>query len=76
MKTRGRKRTTRASARRNKRVNNQKAWKREEITEGEIIMENTTNNKFIVTGLFKDNRSAECAYDALSERGYGKDDAD
>ena len=39
-------------------------------------MENTTNNKFIVTGLFKDNRSAECAYDALSERGYGKDDAD
>jgi uncharacterized protein (TIGR02271 family) len=39
-------------------------------------MENTTNNKFIVTGLFKDNRGAECAYDALSERGYGKDDAD
>ncbi|MEJ7862081.1 MAG: YsnF/AvaK domain-containing protein [Pyrinomonadaceae bacterium] len=39
-------------------------------------MESTTNNKFIVTGLFKDNRSAECAYDALSERGYGKDDAD
>lgn len=39
-------------------------------------MENPTNNKFIVTGLFKDNRSAECAYDALSERGYGKDDAD
>ena len=46
------------------------------LTKGEIIMENTTNNKFIVTGLFKDNRSAECAYDALSERGYGKDDAD
>ena len=39
-------------------------------------MENTTNNKFIVTGLFKDNKSAECAYDALGERGYGKDDTD
>ncbi|HXG84054.1 MAG TPA: hypothetical protein VNI84_08505, partial [Pyrinomonadaceae bacterium] len=39
-------------------------------------MENTTNNKFIVTGLFKDKDSAECAYNALSERGYDKDDAD
>jgi uncharacterized protein (TIGR02271 family) len=37
---------------------------------------NTTNNKFIVTGLFKDKDSAECAYNALSERGYSKDDTD
>lgn len=42
-------------------------------------MENTTNttsNKFIVTGLFKDKESAECAYDALSGRGYDKDGTD
>ncbi len=39
-------------------------------------MENTTNNKFIVTGLFKDKDSAECAYDALSGRGYDKDSTD
>lgn len=37
---------------------------------------NTTNNKFIVTGLFKDKDSAECAYSALSARGYSKDDTD
>jgi hypothetical protein len=37
---------------------------------------NTTNNKFIVTGLFKDKDSAECAYDALSGRGYDKDSTD
>ncbi len=39
-------------------------------------MENTTNNKFIVTGLFKDKASAECAYNALSGRGYDKDSTD
>lgn len=39
-------------------------------------MENTTNNKFTVVGLFKDNESAECAYDALDERGYDKDSTD
>ena len=42
-------------------------------------MENTTNtadNQFMVTGLFKDKTSAECAYNALSERGYDKDGAD
>jgi uncharacterized protein (TIGR02271 family) len=42
-------------------------------------MENTTNttsNNFIVTGLFKDKESAECAYDALSGRGYDKDSTD
>ena len=39
-------------------------------------MENTTNNKFIVTGLFKDKASAECAYDALTARGYDKDSSD
>ncbi|HXG85040.1 MAG TPA: YsnF/AvaK domain-containing protein [Pyrinomonadaceae bacterium] len=42
-------------------------------------MENTTNatnNKFIVTGLFKDKDSAECAYNALAKRGYDKDDTD
>lgn len=37
---------------------------------------NTTDNKFIVTGLFKDKTSAECAYNALSERGYDKNDTD
>ncbi len=35
-----------------------------------------TSNQFTLTGLFKDKTSAECAYTALSERGYGKDDAD
>ena len=39
-------------------------------------MKNTTNNDFMVTGLFKDKDSAECAYDALSERGYDKDSSD
>ena len=39
-------------------------------------MANTTNNQFMVTGLFKDKTSAECAYNALSERGYDKDGAD
>jgi hypothetical protein len=39
-------------------------------------MENTTNNQFTVTGLFNDKDSAECAYDALSGRGYSKDDVD
>lgn len=28
----------------------------------------------MVTGLFKDRARAECAYRALSERGYGNDD--
>ena len=37
---------------------------------------NTTNNEFTVTGLFKDKESAECAYSALSERGYDKDNTD
>ncbi len=37
---------------------------------------NTTNNKFMVTGLFKDKDSAECAYNALGKRGYDKDSAD
>lgn len=37
---------------------------------------NTTSNEFIVTGLFKDKESAECAYDALSGRGYDKDSTD
>lgn len=39
-------------------------------------MATATNNQFIVTGLFKDKASAECAYDALSGRGYDKDSAD
>ena len=39
-------------------------------------MANTTNNQFIVTGLFNDKVSAECAYDALSGRGYDKDSTD
>jgi uncharacterized protein (TIGR02271 family) len=41
-------------------------------------MENTTNtnNKFTVTGLFRDKDSAECAYEALSARGYSKDETD
>lgn len=37
---------------------------------------NTTNDKFMVTGLFKDKDSAECAYNALGERGYDKDSTD
>lgn len=37
---------------------------------------NTTENRFIVTGLFKDKTSAECAYSALSGRGYDKDSTD
>lgn len=36
----------------------------------------TTNNQFTVVGLFKNKDSAECAFDALSERGYESDDAD
>ncbi len=39
-------------------------------------MANTTNNQFIVTGLFNDKASAECAYNALSGRGYDKDSTD
>ncbi len=37
---------------------------------------NTTNDKFIVTGLFKDKDSAECAFNALTGRGYDKAKAD
>ncbi len=36
-------------------------------------MENTTNENLMVTGLFKDKDSAECAYKALSDRGYNKE---
>ena len=39
-------------------------------------MANTTDNKFIVTGLFNDNTSAECAFNALTARGYDKDSID
>ena len=39
-------------------------------------MANTTNSEFIVTGLFRDKASAECAYDALTARGYDKDNTD
>ncbi len=39
-------------------------------------MENTTNNKFTVVGLFKTKDAAECAYDALDKRGYDKDATD
>ncbi len=39
-------------------------------------MENTTNNKFTVVGLFKTKDSAECAYDALDKRGYDQDSTD
>ncbi len=39
-------------------------------------MENTSNNKFTVVGLFNDKDSAECAYDALDKRGYDKDSTD
>ncbi len=39
-------------------------------------MENTTNNKFTVVGLFKTKDAAECAYDALDKRGYDKDSTD
>ena len=33
-------------------------------------------NESIVTGLFRDRAGAECAYGALRERGYSKDDVD
>lgn len=33
-----------------------------------------TNDKRILTGLFRDRESAERAFDSLSARGYGKDD--
>ncbi len=39
-------------------------------------MANTTNSEFLVTGLFNDKASAECAYDALTARGYDKDNTD
>jgi uncharacterized protein (TIGR02271 family) len=32
------------------------------------------NNEAIVTGLFSDRQSAECAYQAISSRGYDRDD--
>jgi hypothetical protein len=34
----------------------------------------TTNNDRMVTGLFRDRQSAERAYNAVADRGYGKDD--
>ncbi len=37
---------------------------------------NNTNSEFTVTGLFNDRASAECAYDALTARGYDKDKSD
>ncbi len=39
-------------------------------------MANTENNNFTIIGLFKDDASAECAYSALSGRGYEKDSTD
>ena len=35
-----------------------------------------TENTYTVMGLFKDKDAAECAYDALSERGYNTDNSD
>lgn len=37
---------------------------------------NTTSDSRLVTGLFPDRASAESAYNAASERGYGTDDVD
>lgn len=37
-------------------------------------MASQSNNSSIVTGLFRDRQSAECAYRAISSRGYDKDD--
>ena len=41
-------------------------------------MNNTmnTNKNFTVVGLFKTKENAECAFDALNERGYDKDNTD
>ncbi|MCL6261075.1 hypothetical protein M3O96_18365 [Aquiflexum sp. TKW24L] len=37
-------------------------------------MTNTTSEKRVLTGMFRDRESTESAYDALHERGYSKDD--
>ena len=37
-------------------------------------MDNRSTDKPLVTGLFRDRDSAERAYQAVSDRGYGKDD--
>ncbi len=36
----------------------------------------TMTDKRVVTGMFRDRASAECAYNAVTSRGYGKDDVD
>ncbi len=39
-----------------------------------MATQSNTSNSPIVTALFRDRQSAECAYQAISSRGYGKDD--
>ena len=39
-----------------------------------MTSQSNTSNTPIVTGLFRDRQSAECAYQAISTRGYDRDD--
>lgn len=39
-----------------------------------MASQTNTSNSLIVTALFRDRQSAECAYQAISGRGYDKDD--
>jgi len=39
-----------------------------------MATQSNTSNSLIVTALFRDRQSAECAYQAISSRGYDKDD--
>src|SRR5215204_515977 len=41
---------------------------------GEGLMANNSNNEAILTGIFRDRESAECAFKAVGGRGYSKDD--
>ena len=38
------------------------------------VLQESTSDKRVLTGMFRDRKSTESAYNALSERGYSKDD--
>ena len=40
------------------------------------MFESNTEKNQIVTGLFRDRNSAECAYESIISRGYAKEDVD
>jgi hypothetical protein len=52
----------------------QQTKKIKKTKKGEYIMEQTTGQGRVVSGLFKDRESAERAYSSLSNRGYTTDD--